>query len=87
VVGEVFLASLVEGFTKIFVIRPTGKEDYWRNIESFLRIVFSKDGIFKKYEAFRPRFIVFERSLEEKEEIDKIKEIIVATLKDERWIK
>ncbi len=87
VIGEVFLASLVDGYTKIFVIRPTGKEDFWKNVEGFLRYAFYKDGIFKKYETFRPRFIIFERSLEEKQEEDRIKEKIVQVLKDEKWLK
>jgi len=87
VIGEVFLASLVEGFNKIFIIRPTGREDFWKNIENFLRLAFKKDGIFANYKAFRPRFIIFERNLEEKQEEDKIKEKITQALKNEKWIK
>jgi hypothetical protein len=87
ILGEVFLASLVDGYTKIFIIRSTGRQEYWKSIERFLRLAFSKCGIFQNYQAFRPRFILFEPSLEKEEQMDKIEEIILHALKDEKWIK
>ena len=33
VIGEVFLASLVDGYVKVFIIRSTKDENYWKNVE------------------------------------------------------
>lgn len=87
VIGEVLIASQVESFTKIYIIRPTTDENYWKNIESFLRLAFKEDGILKNYYARRPRFIIFERKLEKNRKLEEIKEKIVETLKDENWLK
>jgi len=80
IVGEVFLASQLESFAKIYIIRPTGDEPFWRNIEKFLRLAFSNEGIIRV--AHRPRFIIYKRG--EKE--DRIKQRILEVLTDEQWI-
>jgi hypothetical protein len=87
VIGEILLGSLVYGYAKTFIIKPSGDEDYWKNIEKFMRFAFKKNGIFRKYDAFSPRFIIFKRSLEKRGEEGKIKEVIVEELRRDKWIK
>jgi len=86
VVGEMFLASQVEGFSKIFFVRPTKDEGFWKNVEKFLRLAFrSEEGLVKAYH--RPTFIIFDRSLEENSKDDEVKAGIVQALKETNWIK
>jgi hypothetical protein len=80
VVGMMFLASRVEDFTKMFFIRPTEYPDYWKEIETFLRYTFRKDGIVRT--RYQPTFIIFDKSLKE----DEIKEKVTETLKKDDWI-
>lgn len=87
IVGEVFLASQVESFRKIYIIRPTTDENFWKNVESFLRLAFKDGGIFKAYKAYRPRFIIFGRNLERTRRENEIKEKIIQALKNDNWIK
>lgn len=85
VIGEMFLASQVEGFSKMYFVRATGRTSFWKNIGKFLRFAFRrKEGIVKTHH--RPTFIVFDRSLLENSE-DEIKEKIVNRLKKDHWIK
>lgn len=87
VMGEMFLASQVENFSKMYFIRPTEDEPFWKNIEKFLRYTFrrSEEGIVKTYH--RPAFIIFDRSLEKNQKEEEIKEKIVQVLRKDNWIK
>jgi hypothetical protein len=85
VVGEMFLSSQVEGFSKIYFVRPTEDEPFWKDVEKFLRYAFGRsDGIVKTH--YRPSFIIFSRSLEKDQKIDEIKERIIETLKKDNWL-
>lgn len=86
VIGEMFLASQVENFTKMFFIRPTEDEPFWKNIERFLRYAFERsDGVVKTYH--RPSFIIFPRSLEKNRQVDEIKERITDVLRKDGWLR
>lgn len=86
VIGEMFLASQVENFAKIYFIRPTEDEPFWRDIEKFLRYTFRRsEGIIKT--RHRPSFIIFHRSLEKNQKEDEIKERIIEVLKRDNWLK
>jgi hypothetical protein len=85
VVEETFLASQVENFSKMYFIRPTTRELYWKEIEKFLNYTFRRsEGVVKT--RHRPSFIIFPRSLEEDRKEDEIKERIVETLKKDNWL-
>lgn len=86
VVGEMFLASQVEGFNKMYFVRPTGDEGFWKNIEKLLRLAFrSEEGIVST--RYRPRFIIFNRSLERDSKFDEIKKNVSQALIEDKWIK
>jgi hypothetical protein len=85
IIGEMFLSSQIEGFSKIYFIRPTDDEPFWKDIEKFLRYAFRRsDGIVETHH--RPNFIIFPRSLEKERKEDEIKERIVETLKRDNWL-
>ena len=85
VVGEMFLASQVENFSKMYFIRPTSDPEFWKNIERFLRFAFKRnEGIVKTHH--RPSFIVFDRKLLTTSK-DEIKKRIVERLKEDYWMK
>jgi hypothetical protein len=85
VVGEMFLSSQVEGFSKIYFVRPTEEEPFWKDIEKFLRYAFRRsDGIIKTHH--RPSFIIFPRRLEKERNEDEIKKKIVEILKKDNWL-
>lgn len=86
VVGEMFLSSQVENFTKMYFVRPTEDEPFWKNIEKLLRYTFRRnEGIVKTHH--RPSFIIFPRSLEKDQKEEEIKERIARALKKDNWIK
>ena len=86
VVGEMFLASQVENFTKMYFIRPTEDEPFWKNIERFLRYTFGRsEGLVKTYH--RPSFIIFPRSLEKNRQVDEIKKRIIEVLRKDGWLR
>lgn len=59
-----FLASQVEGFSKIYFIRHTKHADKWKEVFKFLGYAFKKGEIlFKAYEAHRPGFILLDYDL------------------------
>lgn len=83
VIGEMFLASHVEGFSKIYFIRRTKHTDKWEDVATFLRLAFRKnEGALKDYQAHRPGFVFLDPSLEETE----IKQRIVKQLEEDHWI-
>ena len=85
VMGEMLLASQVEGFGKMFFIRPAEDKAYWKAIEKFLRFAFRReDGIVKTHH--RPTFIIFDRNLVENNKSEEIKEKIVNRLRKDQWI-
>ena len=85
VIGEMFLASQVENFTKMFFIRPTEDEPFWKNIERFLRYTFERsEGVVRTYH--RPSFIIFPRSLETNRQVDEIKARITEVLRKDGWL-
>ena len=86
VIGEMFLASQTENIRKMYFIRPTEDEPFWKNIENYLRFAFRREeGIVKTHH--RPSFIIFDRSLEKNSKEDEIKEKIASVLKKDNWIK
>jgi hypothetical protein len=83
IIGEVFLASQVEGYAKIYIIRLTQKKQKYENIEHFLQLAFREDGVLKDYKGWRPRVLTFDLDTSEED----IKKRIIETLTEESWIK
>lgn len=86
VIGEMFLASQVENFTKMYFVQPTEDESFWRSIEKFLRYTFRRnEGMVKTHH--RPSFVIFERRLEKDQKEAEIKQFIIQALKRDNWLK
>jgi len=84
VVGEMFLASQVESFSKMYFIRPTEHRSFWKNTEKFLRFAFRREESIVKTHH-RPTFIIFDRSLLENSKEDEMKEKIFNRLRKDGW--